>query len=122
MADRRVTLVLCTPDGELLGALPPFDVPTQWWQHVDDVVAGAKAVHGIDVRVLRLLTCQAPRYPGGGPVSYLAESTRHLGSTCNRGRARTHWPTSRSACRTPGRAAIGPICPGRAAFCTKRAS
>jgi hypothetical protein len=73
MADRRVTLVLCTPDGELLGALPPFDVPMPWWQHVDDVVAGAKAVHGIDVRVLRLLTCQAPRYPGGGPVSYLAE-------------------------------------------------
>ena len=58
MPDRQVTLVLCTPDGELLGALPAFDVPTQWWQQVDDVVAGASAVHGVDVRVLRLLTCQ----------------------------------------------------------------
>ena len=73
MPDRRVTLVLCTPDGELLGALPSFDVPTQWWQHVDDVVAGAGAAYGIDVRVLRLLSCEAPQYPGGGPVSYLAE-------------------------------------------------
>jgi hypothetical protein len=73
MPDRQVTLVLCTPDGELLGALPPFDVPTQWWRQVDDVVAGASAVHGVDVRVLRLLTCETPQYPGGGPVSYLAE-------------------------------------------------
>jgi len=73
MPDRRVTLVLCTPDGELLGALPAFDVPTQWWRQVDDVVAGARDAHGVDVRVLRLLTCETPQYPGGGPVSYLAE-------------------------------------------------
>ncbi len=73
MPDRQVTLVLCTPDGELPGALPAFDVPTQWWRQVDDVVAGASAVHGVDVRVLRLLTCETPQYPGGGPVSYLAE-------------------------------------------------
>jgi hypothetical protein len=73
MPDRQVTLVLCTPAGELLGALPAFDVPTQWWRQVDDVVAGARTAHGVDVRVLRLLTCETPQYPGGGPVSYLAE-------------------------------------------------
>ena len=73
MPDRRVTLVLCTPDGDLLGALPAYPVPTQWWTQVDDVVSVARALHGVDVRVLRLLTCQPPPYPGGGPVSYLAE-------------------------------------------------
>ena len=53
MPDRRVTLVLCTPDGDLLGALPAYPVPTQWWTRVDDVVSLARALHGVDVRVLR---------------------------------------------------------------------
>lgn len=71
--NRQVTLVLCTPTGDLLGALPEFVVPSQWWRQVDDVVAGAKQTHGIDVRVLRILSSQGPYYPGGGPVTYLAE-------------------------------------------------
>ena len=73
MPDRVVTLVLCTPSGELLGALPEIVVLSPWWQHVDDVVSGAKDTFGVDVRVLRLLTCRGPYYPGGGPVAYLAE-------------------------------------------------
>ena len=73
MPDRDVTLVLCTASGELLGALPEFVVPSPWWQHVDDVVSGARALFGVDVRVLRLLTCHGPYYPGGGRVAYLAE-------------------------------------------------
>jgi Phosphotransferase enzyme family len=76
MSDRHarvVTLVLCTPQGELLGALPEFVVASQWWRQVDDVVAEARRAHGIEVRVLRVLTTHGPCYPGGGPVSYLAE-------------------------------------------------
>jgi len=70
---RHVTLVLCTPTGDLLGALPPFEVPVPWWQQVDDVVSGAQREFGLDVRILRLLTCTGRHFPGGGPVSYLAE-------------------------------------------------
>jgi hypothetical protein len=68
---RRVTLVLCTAAGEILGALPPYDVVLPWWQEVGDVVAGARAVHGVDVVVLRLLAADPP--VPGGPVTYLAE-------------------------------------------------
>jgi len=69
---RRVTLVLCLPDGELLGALPPVEVEVPWWQEAGPVVDAARAVHGVDVTVLRLL--QAAGDDGcGGPVTYLAE-------------------------------------------------
>jgi len=74
--DRRVTLVLCTAGDGVLGALPPFTVRSQWWRQVDDVVAGARAAFGVEVRVLRLLACQGRYYPGGGPVTYLAEVER----------------------------------------------
>jgi hypothetical protein len=39
---RTVTLVLVDDGGALLGALPPYDVPTPWWQDASDVVAGAR--------------------------------------------------------------------------------
>ena len=39
---RRVTLVLCTRDGAVLGSVPPFDVPVPWWQEVSDVVSAAR--------------------------------------------------------------------------------
>ncbi len=74
MPGRRVTLALCTPGGNLLGALPPFDVPSPQWREVDDVVAAARDLVGVEVRVLRLLSCTGPPFPGGGPVSYLAET------------------------------------------------
>ncbi len=64
---RLVTLVLVRPDGTPVGALPEFGVPTPWLQQVDDVVAGARRVHGIDVTVLRLLSVAGER------VRYLAE-------------------------------------------------
>jgi hypothetical protein len=67
-----VTLVLCTPDGAVLGSLPPFDVTLPWWQEVSDVVAAARELHGVDVVVLRLLTTNATA-PSGGDVAYLAE-------------------------------------------------
>jgi Phosphotransferase enzyme family len=52
--------------------LPPYAVELPWWQEVWDVVAGARAAHGIDVVVLRLLDADRPEPPGGA-VTYLAE-------------------------------------------------
>ncbi|MEV0805304.1 aminoglycoside phosphotransferase family protein [Micromonospora sp. NPDC050200] len=66
---RTVTLVLVDPAGRLLGALPPYDVPTPWWQEVESVVRGAP----IEVTVLRLLAGERPAPPGGA-VTYLAEA------------------------------------------------
>lgn len=66
-----VTLVLCTRDGQVLGALEPFEATMPYWQDLRDVTAGARARHGIEVTVLRLLEHQLP-FPGG-PVTYLAE-------------------------------------------------
>jgi hypothetical protein len=70
----EVTLVLCTARGELLGAAAPFSVASTWWRDVEGVVAGARDVLGVEVRVLRIL--EVPRdadFPGGGRVAYLAE-------------------------------------------------
>jgi hypothetical protein len=69
---RQVTLVLCGSDGEVLGALPPFEVELPWWQEVGPVVATVRDRHGIDVVVLRLLTAERDE-PHGGAVTYLAE-------------------------------------------------
>lgn len=70
---RRVTLVLCTPDGAVLGALPPYDVESPWWPEVSDVVAGARALWGVEVTVLRLLHVAREGTVDGGPVTYLAQ-------------------------------------------------
>ena len=70
----EVTLVLCTARGELIGAAAPFTVESTWWRDVEGVVAGARDVLGVEVRVLRIL--EVPRdahFPGGGRVTYLAE-------------------------------------------------
>jgi Ser/Thr protein kinase RdoA (MazF antagonist) len=70
---RRVTLVLCSPDGDLLGELPAYDVPTPWWQEVREVVAAARDLYRADVTVLRLLQGNASPIAAGGPVTYLAQ-------------------------------------------------
>jgi len=67
-----VTLVLVDADGALLGALPPVAVEVPWWTSVADVVAAARARHGVDVHVLRLLHADRPSQPGGH-VTYLAQ-------------------------------------------------
>jgi hypothetical protein len=69
---RIVTLVLVTPDGLLVGSLPPFAVDVPWWQEAGPVVRGAREHHGVDVTVLRLLDTERPT-PHGGRVTYLAE-------------------------------------------------
>ncbi|HKT02360.1 MAG TPA: aminoglycoside phosphotransferase family protein, partial [Rugosimonospora sp.] len=63
---RSVTLVLVAGT-EVLGALPPFPVPTPYRQEVAEVVAGARTAYGLDVVVLRLLHADGPA------ATYLAE-------------------------------------------------
>ncbi|MGC5020319.1 phosphotransferase family protein [Micromonospora sp. DT47] len=69
---RTVALALVDPAGRPLGALPPFEVPSPWWQEAESVVAGARRKYGVEVTVLRLLTAERPA-PPGGRVTYLAE-------------------------------------------------
>lgn len=69
---RTVTLVLVDGDGALLGALPPFDVESPWWQEVAEIVLGARERYGVTLEVLRLLTAERAKPPGGA-VSYLAQ-------------------------------------------------
>ncbi|MFF5171555.1 phosphotransferase family protein [Micromonospora sp. NPDC000089] len=71
---RTVTLALVDPAGRPLGALPPFEVPTPWWQESASVVATARQRHGVEVTVLRLLAGERATPPGGA-VTYLAELT-----------------------------------------------
>ena len=73
---RHVTLVLCTVESGVLGALPPFDVPMPWWSEAAEVVAAARAAYGVEVVVLRVLSLPGGSVPGGGPVSYLAQVER----------------------------------------------
>ena len=70
---REVTLVLCLRDGSVLGALPSFAVETPGWQEVGPVVAAARAAHGVEATILRLLSGDPSRFTRGGPVTYLAE-------------------------------------------------
>ena len=72
---RTVTLVLVDDAGVPLGALPPFDVQSPWWQEVGDVIAGARLRYGVDVDVLRLLSAGQAE-PPGGPVTYVAQLRR----------------------------------------------
>ncbi len=65
-------LVLVDGAGTPLGALPPFDRPDPWWQHVAAVVAEARARFGVRVAVLRLLHAERPEPPGGA-LTFLAE-------------------------------------------------
>jgi hypothetical protein len=63
---RTVTLVLVDPAGQVLGALPPFEVSTPWWQEVGEIAART------GTQVLRLLHADRAA-PPGGHVTYLAE-------------------------------------------------
>jgi hypothetical protein len=71
---RFAELVLVTPDGELIGALPPVPVATPWWQDAAPVVAAVRERFGIEVVLLRLLDAELPE-PAGGRVTYLAEAS-----------------------------------------------
>jgi Ser/Thr protein kinase RdoA (MazF antagonist) len=53
--------------------LPPVAVETPWWQDVEPVVRAIRMHDGIAITVLRLLTAERAR-PPGGRVTYLAET------------------------------------------------
>jgi hypothetical protein len=67
--------VLVTPDGTLIGSLPPLTVATPWWPDVEPVVRAIHDRDGIDITVLRLLDAEND-VPHGGCVTYLAEVAR----------------------------------------------
>jgi Phosphotransferase enzyme family len=69
---RCARLVLLAPGGAVLGALPPMPIATPWWQDIRPVVEAARAAHGIEVTVLRLLSGVRDA-PPGGEVTYLAQ-------------------------------------------------
>jgi hypothetical protein len=80
MADqpvRTARLVLVTPNGELLGSLPPLEVETPWWADVEPVVRAARDRYGIEVIVLRMLQVQSAS-SRGGDLTYLAEVERRV--------------------------------------------
>ncbi|MEP6469598.1 MAG: aminoglycoside phosphotransferase family protein [Chloroflexota bacterium] len=74
---RLARLVLVTPDGEVVGALPPLMVDTPWWQDAEPVVRAAREQYHIDVTILRLLEADLA-VPPGGAVTYLAEVARRI--------------------------------------------
>ena len=68
--------MLCSPTGEVYGALPRFDVDTPWWMEVAPVIDSARVRFGVDVTVLRLIETEDQWPPHGGAVTYLAETSR----------------------------------------------
>lgn len=70
---RTITLVLVDASGNVLGALPPFQAETPWWQDIGPVVRAVQAQHGLRVTVLRLLSTELP-VAHGGAVTYLAQA------------------------------------------------
>ncbi|MEV4545068.1 aminoglycoside phosphotransferase family protein [Micromonospora echinaurantiaca] len=73
---RTVTLVLLDVAGAPLGALPPFEVSTPWWQDVAPVVEAARERYGVDVQVLRLL--------GGDDTGTIGGAVTYLGQVSDR--------------------------------------
>jgi hypothetical protein len=69
---RRVR-ALVVHDGALLGALPPFDVPSPWWADVEPVAAELDRRLGARTAVLRMVSTTGALMRGG-EVTYLAES------------------------------------------------
>jgi Ser/Thr protein kinase RdoA (MazF antagonist) len=70
---RKARIVLVTPDGRLLGALPAVPVATPWWQDIEPVVRAVRQTYGVEVTVLRLLEVGEP-VEFGIEITYLAET------------------------------------------------
>jgi hypothetical protein len=86
---RTARIVLVTPDGNLLGALPSVRVATPWWQDIEPVVRAVREHHGVEIKVLRLLSADRPQQPGG-EVTYLAETTSPVAAEPWSGRLEDH--------------------------------
>ena len=61
----------------MLGHLPPIDVATPWWEDARPIIEAAREAFGLEVVILRLLSADLPR-PPGGQVRYLAEVAEPL--------------------------------------------
>lgn len=72
MSGRRVSLVVCSGTGELLGKLPAFTIDDPWWPEVHSVIEAARERFAVEVVVLRLVDAVSDTYKGGD-VTYLAE-------------------------------------------------
>jgi hypothetical protein len=72
MSGRRVSLVLCSRTGELLGKLPAFMIDDPWWPEVHSVIDAARERFAVEVVVLRLVDVVSDTH-NGGDVTYLAE-------------------------------------------------
>jgi len=79
---RTARLVLVTPEGSLIGCLPPIPVRTPYWQDISPVVEAARAHFGIDLIVLRLLETEILG-SSGGEVTYLAEAPASFDSSAH---------------------------------------
>jgi hypothetical protein len=66
-------LVLVDDAGRALGVLPSFEASVPWWMDTTAIADGARAHHGADVAVLRILTADRPKQPGG-TVVYAAQA------------------------------------------------
>jgi xanthine/CO dehydrogenase XdhC/CoxF family maturation factor len=86
---RVARLVLVTPDGSVVGCLPPIPVALPWWQEVESVVQAAREHHDIEVTILRLLESARGR-PQGGEVTYLAEVAKPVPADRWAGTIETH--------------------------------
>jgi hypothetical protein len=71
---RLAEVVLVSPAGDIIGALPPVPVRSPWWPEAAPVVEAVRERFGIDIVVLRMLDAERPS-PPGGRVTYLAETT-----------------------------------------------
>lgn len=76
---RFARLVLVTPDGSLVGALPALPITTPWWQDVAPVIEAVRAAHGVEITVLRALEIAAN--PKSVKVTYLAEVSEPVAAT-----------------------------------------
>lgn len=70
---RTVTLIVLTVDGEIAGETAAFDVGTPWWQEVGEVAAAVRERYDLELDVLRLLSAERNRPPGGA-ITYLAQA------------------------------------------------
>lgn len=81
-------LVLVTPDGAVVGCLPPFPVDVPWWSEAESVVRAAREHHGIDVTILRLL--EVVRGRPHDVVTYLAEIAEPVPAEAWTGKIEAH--------------------------------
>ena len=104
MPSRLARLILMTPDGEVVGYLPPIPVDIPWRQEVESVVRAAHKHYGVELTILRLLEV-SPERLDGVEVTYLAEIAEPVPAEVWAGRIEAH--PLRQARRTRCRPRLG---------------